>query len=100
MLKELKVQLETTLDGATRVHDILRRSGAVQLPTVIALEHFDRLVKYQIREMPFGQIAREDENGTGQQGIADGVKRAAELVIGPDFKDWLRPGKPGRPRKS
>jgi hypothetical protein len=71
--------------------------GIQDAPKVTALEHFDWLVKYKIREIPYGQIAKGDQNKPEQQSVADGVKSAAELVIGPEYKEWLRPGKPGRP---
>jgi hypothetical protein len=65
--------------------------------------HFDWLVLYQVREMDYSEIARRiSAKGTaGHQVVSNGVKTAAMLLFGENWKGWLRPASSGgRPRKN
>jgi len=92
ILKEVGAQLDKRLKQAARLY---AHSGPLfgieKAPLAKDPEHFDWLVKYQLQGIPFRQIAKQDASGPGQQAVSDGVKSAAQLVIGRDFKKWLRP---------
>jgi hypothetical protein len=64
----------------------------------MSAEHFTWLVQYQVRQQPFARIANNDPSRPETPAVTDGVKDAAQLVIGPGWKRWLRPSKPGRPK--
>jgi hypothetical protein len=80
-------------------------AGREKAPRRFAIRHFDWLVLYQVLETPYYQIAKtEYVKKAGQMKAAvnfvtRAVKDAAELVIGRDYKSWLRKSPPGRPRK-
>jgi len=97
ILEEVCHQLDKKLDQA---ETLFCDMGFEKAQRVTALEHFDWLAKYQVQELPFAKIARHSGLVREQKTVAHGVKSAAELVIGPGWQHWLRPGKPGRPRKS
>jgi hypothetical protein len=97
ILAEVSSQLEVELDREEK-----RAAGANLESGIrkVAQEHFDWLVLYQVRAWTYGRIAKIPGSRRDPQTVSDGVKDAAQLVIGPGWEQWLRPGKPGRPRKS
>ena len=59
-------------------------------------DHYEWLVMYQVAKNTFTKIAslnKEDGEtlGTARARITFGIKTAAELLVGPQFKEWLRP---------
>lgn len=81
-----------------QVEALMRHFDVPKAPTKFNTDHFDWLVLYQIHGKHFAEIAEADPHKPNHQTIADGVKDAALLVIGPAWKHWLRPSKPGRPK--
>ena len=96
ILAEVKRQLEPMLDKEENTYQFF---GFERTPRLTAKEHFDWLVRYQVQGVRFQRIGRESAVKRETQTIADGVKDAAEHVIGPGWQTWLRPGRPGRPHK-
>jgi len=96
VLQKVKRDLEAVLD---RTEHLCQAVGLEKTPRVTAREHFDWLVLYQVQGVPFSQIGQRENPTREPQSIADGVKTAAAHVIGPGWERWLRPGRPGRPRK-
>lgn len=62
-------------------------------------QHFEWLVQFQIQQLPWSRIAKEQTHMTHIDTIRHGVWTAAEHVIGPNWTGWLQRRKPGRPRK-
>jgi hypothetical protein len=100
MKQEVSLQIEKKVEATRKLFDYVTPLINDVAPKAMAVEHFDWLVKYQLQGIPYGRIGKQGATKRGQQTIADGVKHAAELVIGPKFSEWLRPGRPGRPRKA
>jgi hypothetical protein len=97
-LKDVRRQLEARLDQAEKVFSDL--GGFQPTRRVTAERHFDWLVQYQVKGKPLLQIANECSPPTTIQSVREGVRAAAERVIGPGWEDdWLRPAQIGRPRK-
>jgi hypothetical protein len=97
ILAEVSSQLEVELD---REEQRANEAGLTSGMKKIAQEHFDWLVLYQVKAWPYGRVAKVPGSRRDPQTVSDGVKDAAQLVIGPGWEQWLRPGRPGRPRKS
>jgi hypothetical protein len=94
ILSELKAQLELLMQ---QTDNLCRHFQLNKATKKVSLKHFDWLVYYQIQRRRFGQIASACANKPDRQTVADGVKDAAELVIGSHWQRWLRPGSRGRP---
>jgi len=63
--------------------------------------HFDWLVRHQIKEESYAAISRGLLPGfdADPRAVGQGVRSAAEALIGPGFETWLRPpAKGGRPK--
>jgi hypothetical protein len=63
---------------------------------VTAKRHFDWLVQYQVQGKLFNEIAKQ--SGAKTPSVFEAVRGAAERVIGPGWKGWLRRASRGRPR--
>ena len=97
ILSELQTQLDERLDQVEKTH---QKRGKEKVPWKVAVEHFDWLALYQVKGLSYQRIARDFRPKRCPQTVTHGVREAAKLVIGPRWKYWLRPGLPGRPRKS
>jgi hypothetical protein len=95
ILAELTQELDRKLD---RTEQDMKVFGLCPTPAKLNTEHFDWLVLYQVCEQNFARIGKDHDRDA--QSVADGVKDAAELVIGPASERWLRPPRPGRPAGS
>jgi len=76
----------------------------VRLRRPLVARHFDWLVRAQLEGTRYSAISRMLQ-GTGfdadRRAVGQGVRGAAEAVVGPDYKEWLRPtDKGGRPGPS
>jgi hypothetical protein len=65
--------------------------------------HYRWLAQYQCGGLSHTKIAEDHQRRTGDEvvryGVSLGVKRAAQLLIGPYWESWLRPhGRSGAPR--
>jgi hypothetical protein len=95
ILAEVAEQLDAAMDGEEAECEVL---GLKRITRKTAPEHFEWLVRYQVLGHSFKRIAKECFRT--RQAITAGVHGAAELLIGPDWKSWLRrSGKPGRSPK-
>jgi hypothetical protein len=60
-------------------------------------KHFDWLVLYQVAQQGASAIGKDAEEKESRQTVEMGIKRAAEILVGPDYRRWLRrirpPGK-------
>jgi hypothetical protein len=93
LTRELDIQLDQS-------ESAMRCLGKLKVPRKVSTEHFDWLVDYQLLGNSFPEIKRTARDASSRQTVDQGVKDAAEAVVGPCWKKWLRPGKRGRPRKS
>jgi hypothetical protein len=96
-LEEVRRQLQVQLDQDERLY---RQVAGLQ-PTkrVMTMQHFDWLVRYQVQRKPLLQIAKHCNPPTTTPSVWQGVRAAAERVIGPGWERWLRRAPRGRPRK-
>lgn len=77
--------------------DDQQSSGLLPAPSRLATNHFAYLTLYQCLKRSHGQI-REDFDCTCSS-VGEGIRIAAEAVIGDAYVAWLRPpSPPGRPR--
>lgn len=76
-----------------------KKTRMEKTPRKTSIEHFDWLVQFQILEHTYAAIAKIAKSKVTSQTVSDGVKSAAEVVIGRGWEKWLREGKPGRPPK-
>lgn len=60
--------------------------------------HFDWLVRYQVIGCSWSEIVNRSLREISPRAVMSGVKNAAALVIGEKWSEWLRKGKPGRPK--
>jgi hypothetical protein len=113
--KELAEQLLQRLEVQERIAAMV---GLEKQPRVVQEEHFDWLASYQVGKESKYQIAKaiaersasyraattRDQKAallrSEEKKVAKGIASAAELVIGPDWKSWLVPGQPGRPKQA
>jgi hypothetical protein len=71
-----------------------------------SVEHFEWLVLYQIGKRNYAEVSRALDPEPEGSIISDtktktsGIKSAAELLIGPRYVEWLRPGRRGRQPRS
>jgi hypothetical protein len=72
--------------------------GLLSLPYRRASIHFAFLALFQCQRRSSYQIARQCK--CGRSAVSEGIKNAAEAVIGPSYEDWLMPPLPPgrRPR--
>lgn len=59
--------------------------------------HFEWLARFQVMEESWANI--KDGIYRTKGAVKMGALKAAELIIGPEYGDWVRKGKPGRPPK-
>jgi hypothetical protein len=90
----LAAQLERKSDVKEKIYHLL---GSNKSPLKLNRDHFDWLVLYQLKGLRFAQIAT-DLGESYPQTVIDGVKGAAQLIIGPEWKKWLRKPQRGRPQ--
>lgn len=75
----------------------------VRLRRPVVARHFDWLARHQIKEASYADISLGLPRGddADPRAVGQGVRSAAEALVGSDFKKWLRPpAKGGRPRGS
>jgi hypothetical protein len=105
ILVDLKSQLREQMD---RHEGIARLMGLEKRPRTIQPRHFDWLALYQAKGWNRATIARHvkkswEAKGTSAehltQTVRQGIRDAAELVVGWSWRSWLRPAKAGRPPK-
>jgi hypothetical protein len=94
LLKLLEAQLDKHLD---REQHRCLQAGAKPSVKKIAYEHFDWLILFQVKGDSYATIAKANHRTV--QAVDEGIKKAAEALIGERWKEWLRPTKRGRPRK-
>jgi hypothetical protein len=95
ILAEVADQLDTAMDSEEAE---CVKVGMAKVGRKAAAEHFEWLVRYQVLGHSFKCIAKVCHRT--RQAITSGAHDAAELLVGPNWKSWLRPpGKPGRPPK-
>jgi hypothetical protein len=76
-----------------------RQEGMAQRPRTWTPHHFEWLVRFQVQGWSHNQIATAHD--CTRQTIPPALNQVANLMVGPKWKQWLRPpGKPGRPRSS
>jgi hypothetical protein len=97
VLKDVRRQLEAQLDKDEKVFSDL--GGFQPTRRVTAERHFDWLTAFQVQLKPLLQIAKRCSPPTTTPSVWEGVRAAAERVIGPGWEEWLRPAQIGRPRK-
>jgi hypothetical protein len=105
ILQDLKKQLR---DRMAEHESIARLVGYVKTPRILQSDHFDWLALYQVKGLSKYRVAKTvgASNATpsrvraNEKKVAKGIENAAELVIGPSWRLWLRPGTPGRPKSS
>jgi hypothetical protein len=99
IINAVKKEIDVHLDEATKLMELME---AKRVPVRQSREHFDWLVIYQVNCKSYAEIAKHhlDVNEGNRQTVTDGVKSAAEQVVGRDWKRWLRPSPPGRPKAS
>jgi hypothetical protein len=102
IMDEVERQVERHLDEQERIAKLLYFDPS---PDKQKREHYAWLVLYQIEEMRYAAVARKVNEGRGSEPLTEntiriGIKDAANLIIGPGWQDWLRPGEPGRPKRS
>jgi hypothetical protein len=98
VLKQVRDELETQLDQAQALYE--KVVGFQPAPRVKAEEHFDWLARFQILGLPYRQIGLQATDERRTTSVIQGVEEAAELVIGPGWRQWLRPSERGRPPKA
>jgi hypothetical protein len=97
IMRELATRLRDRLDLE---EDIAKRTGKVKQHRIINNKHFRWLALYQVKRWNNARIAHEfEDDPTSSETVRQGVRNAAQLVAGPNWKSWLRRGQPGRPRK-
>ena len=108
IMEEVEKQLEEKLDESAR--HACTKPYLERIPEIREKEHFEWLVLYQVNQLHFSDVTRkvkpQPERApkdtaafrSDKAAVTDGIKRAAERLIGPRFTDWLRPGEPGRRR--
>jgi hypothetical protein len=97
VLEEVRRQLKVQLDQADRLYRQVL--GLRPTKRVAATRHFDWLVRYQVQRKPLLQIANGCSPSATTPSVWQGVRAAAELVIGPGWEGWLRHAPRGRPPK-
>jgi hypothetical protein len=117
MMADVEKQLEKELDKHARL--IATKPHLEACPEIREKEHFDWLVLYQVIGLTYSDVARKvgvqrSKSGSNNDDthrdtdvfrsekgrVTSGIKTAAERLIGPRFTAWLRPGRPGRRRRS
>ena len=61
-------------------------------------KHLEWLIAFQVMEKSYYGIGEKDKDAVAK--VTRGIETAAQLLVGPRFRDWLRAVKPGRPRTS
>jgi hypothetical protein len=96
MLNELKAQLRTYLDYREMR---AKRKGLRQRPRKFEAAHLEWLVRRQVQGWSYTRLSKQYKKVRST--VEHGVKAAAELVFGPDWRRWLRANcRPGRPRQN
>lgn len=94
--RRILADLEKQLDEALEADEVLaKRAGWEPTPVRHQIEHYDWLVRYQVQGWDYMRIAKE--HGTSRQVVTDGVKNAAEMLVGNLAAEWLRTPRRGRP---
>lgn len=97
--KRILAEAKKALDAYMRqVKKLMTAFDVSPAPVRQSPEHFDWLVLYQLGGKRYGQIAKHDDVALETQAIADGIRKAAMQVVGPNWKKWLRPSEKGRPK--
>jgi hypothetical protein len=97
VMKDVRRQLEAQLDQDDKVFSDL--GGFQPTQRVTAERHFDWLTAFQVQRKPLLQIAKECSPPTTAPSVWQGVRAAAERVIGPGWEGWLWQPPRGRPPK-
>jgi hypothetical protein len=92
LLAELEKRIKEYLDG---VEEDARRQYGLRAPHQLSAEHLDWLVEYQVSGCSFRSLAAH--YSMDRHNVAKAIKGIAELVIGPRWREWLRPSERGRP---
>jgi hypothetical protein len=94
ILSDLRCQVEARM--AVVGADLLSR-GAELAPRRAEMQHFEWLARWQVGGELKNRIARDV--GEGRATVQKGIRRAAELLVGPRYHQWLRASaRPGRPK--
>jgi hypothetical protein len=96
ILKDVWDQLKAKMTEQKQAQVLAGRKKA---PRKVDPEQFDRLVLYQVVGWSIGRISKEHLPKCARQTIGNSLKKAAELVIGPAWKTWLRRNSVGPPRR-
>ena len=99
-----KQRLNEYLD---KVEHEAKTAGMERTPQELREEDFERLVCFQVQGLNIAEIVRnhceseddEDSRESARKVVPARIDQAAQLVAGPSWKEWLRPRKPGAPKR-
>jgi hypothetical protein len=100
IMDELRTQVKQHMEENERNARLLQFERS---PIKGNREHYDWLVRYQVEGMRYAdvfQTVKKEKPELSENTVRYGIRAAAELIIGVEWKRWLRPGKSGRPRRS
>jgi len=117
IMADLERQVDEKLDDHVRI--AAKKQYLTKSPEIREKDHFRWLVLYQIEGLSYTEVTRKvhpqhsisgSNKGkslkdpaaflSDKAAVTNGIKTAAKHLIDPGFIGWLRPGKPGPPRKA